>query len=373
MRNVVVISPQKWGEMYVSKHHYAIELSKEDNVYFICPPQIGNKQTTIQSSNHKNLSLINYSVNGLFWNYVKFQLPYLFQLYINQKFRAIKKKINLPINEVWCFDDNLTSELSVWRAEKKLYFTADKSNSQQSIKLSQQTNLLVSVNDCLLENKSKSNVPRLTIGHGLSNNHYNRGLKRINERKYNTEIKKIGYVGNLMLSYLNIQVLTKIITKHIYLEFHFFGAYLLEENNVQDTCDEERISKINLLSKLPNVKLHGVLESSKLVDELFKLDAFLMCYDIKNDPNNGSNSHKILEYLSTGKVIIANTVSDYIDLDLFPMLDSSNTHDLESLFDNVVINFEFYNSKEQQSKRIHYAIQKNYRGNISRIRNHLYH
>ena len=296
MKNIFIISPQKWGKMHVSKHHYSIELSKQNNVYYICPPEIGKQKTLIQRSEYNNLSLIHYSVNRLFWNYVKFHFPQLFQFYIKRKFRLIKKKVNLPIHEVWCFDDNLTTELHEFSAVKNLYFSADKSNSYQSKKLCEKVDLLISVNESLLSNMVNSKVPRLIIGHGLSSIHYDRGLKRYNEDEFKTEIKKIGYIGNLMLSHLNIQILIKIISKHINLEFHFFGAYRLEENNVQDFCDEERKTEINVLSKLPNVKLHGVLNSSKLIDELFEMDAFLMCYDIKNDANKGSNSHKILEW-----------------------------------------------------------------------------
>ena len=38
-QNILIISNEKWGKMWYSKHNYANELSKNNNVYFLNPPQ----------------------------------------------------------------------------------------------------------------------------------------------------------------------------------------------------------------------------------------------------------------------------------------------------------------------------------------------
>ncbi len=45
------------------------------------------------------------------------------------------------------------------------------------------------------------------------------------------------------------------------------------------------------------------------------LDGFFWCYDNDRDPNKGSNSHKIMEYLSTGKVVLSTLISTYTNLE----------------------------------------------------------
>ena len=41
-KTILIISPQGWGDMFISKHHYAIELAKKGNtVYFLNPPGEG--------------------------------------------------------------------------------------------------------------------------------------------------------------------------------------------------------------------------------------------------------------------------------------------------------------------------------------------
>jgi hypothetical protein len=37
-KNILLISPESWGQNHVSKHHYATELSKNNKIYFLNPP-----------------------------------------------------------------------------------------------------------------------------------------------------------------------------------------------------------------------------------------------------------------------------------------------------------------------------------------------
>ncbi len=38
-KTILIISPQEWGKMLLSKHHYALELAKAGNIfYFLNPP-----------------------------------------------------------------------------------------------------------------------------------------------------------------------------------------------------------------------------------------------------------------------------------------------------------------------------------------------
>src|SRR4030081_3223301 len=42
-KTILLISPQGWGPMFLSKHHYAIELAKRGNtIYFLNPPGEGH-------------------------------------------------------------------------------------------------------------------------------------------------------------------------------------------------------------------------------------------------------------------------------------------------------------------------------------------
>jgi hypothetical protein len=47
-KTILVISPNNWGTMHISKHHYAIELARLGNsVYFLNPP---NQEITFRKN-----------------------------------------------------------------------------------------------------------------------------------------------------------------------------------------------------------------------------------------------------------------------------------------------------------------------------------
>ena len=65
-----------------------------------------------------------------------------------------------------------------------------------------------------------------------------------------------------------------------------------------------------------NVFLYGVIKSNLIFKFISDMDLFLICYDIKKDQSKGTNYHKIMEYLSTGKVVVSNNVSAYSEREI---------------------------------------------------------
>jgi len=61
-KTIYVISPERWGTMKVSKHHYAMELAALNcRVFFIEPPDLSNKDITISPcADHPMISLVRY-------------------------------------------------------------------------------------------------------------------------------------------------------------------------------------------------------------------------------------------------------------------------------------------------------------------------
>lgn len=61
-KNILIISPDKWSELYISKHHYARYLSKNNTIWFL--NAIGNykleKKISIQKHNNYNIYIIDY-------------------------------------------------------------------------------------------------------------------------------------------------------------------------------------------------------------------------------------------------------------------------------------------------------------------------
>ena len=93
--------------------------------------------------------------------------------------------------------------------------------------------------------------------------------------------------------------------------FECFGAYEFNNSNLGGSADTETIAFIEDLKHAPNLILHGMVPSEILAKELRRMDAFLICYDVKKDQSKGTNYHKVMEYLAYGRPIASNFVSRY--------------------------------------------------------------
>jgi hypothetical protein len=92
-----------------------------------------------------------------------------------------------------------------------------------------------------------------------------------------------------------------------------------------------------------------------------EMDGFLICYDIDRDQSKGTNYHKILEYISTGKVVISNNVSTYANQgDLVQMPQERNNEFLAKLAGDIVNNIEQYNTDNLKRKRIEFVLEHTY-------------
>ncbi len=96
------------------------------------------------------------------------------------------------------------------------------------------------------------------------------------------------------------------------MQFECWGAYRINDSNIGGGADGEttRLYKQTAGKEKRRVAWIGCLLKNWR-EELNRMDAFLVCYDVEKDQSKGTNYHKIIEYLSTGKVIVSNNVTTY--------------------------------------------------------------
>ena len=89
-KNVLIISPQKWEGMKVSKHHYATALSKHGlDVYFLEPPTSRGKFSTRKED---RLNIISFSI-PFFIKKIKNKLSWLYRVVLHARLRNMLRKI----------------------------------------------------------------------------------------------------------------------------------------------------------------------------------------------------------------------------------------------------------------------------------------
>src|SRR5690606_35211316 len=151
-----------------------------------------------------------------------------------------------------------------------------------------------------------SHTPAMFVNHGVSDEFIRDKIVD----NVNSPVQ-VGLSGNFLRPDIDWRTLEHIIVAHPNVVFNFFGAYNSQDANLSDlsrgNADAGQISVANL----PNTRFHGAVIATELARQLKCMDCFLICYDIDKDQSKGTNYHKVLEYIATGKVTVSNNITTY--------------------------------------------------------------
>lgn len=317
---VLLISPQHWGTMRVTKHHYAIELAKLGHEVFFLEPTEASwtwnaSSFDISDSDAEGVKIMRQKIN-IPYN-VKFHSKSLYDVFIKRHIKTLEKQFG-PFDLVWSFDLTNAMPLRFFSKEsKKIFFAADWPQVSDAVKAAEGASVLVSVAQEILDQyPNKPSTKKLLIDHGVAECFIEAGKQAF--VKTDTQIR-IGMSGNFLRPDIDRPVLLEIIKTHSDLLFECFGAYEFKNSNLGGSGDVETTAFIAALQQAPNVILHGMVKPEVLAKELRRMDAFLICYDVEKDQSKGTNYHKVMEYLAYGRPIVSNYVSAYLDNPLVMM------------------------------------------------------
>ena len=367
-KTILLISPQSWGDMYISKHHYAIELSMMGNrVYFLNPPDencLDEIEIRQINPNFPLLFGIEHRIN--FPYKLKFHAISVFHFLMKSHVKKILKKINNHIDIVWSFDlGNLYPFKLFPKVNLKLFHPVDEPLNNTALNAAKGSDIIFSVTNEILKKYNALSIPSYFINHGLSNSFtiVDPIIKNV------SSCIQVGISGNLTRKDIDRNILLKIIRSNPDINFNFWGNYSLTNSNLMAASDNETEEFLKALKVESNVHLHGVVHPVKLSQDFKNIDVFLICYDNIKDQSKGTNYHKVLEMLSSGKVIISNNISTYEGKDnLIEMVTEKQSNiRLPELFQKVINNLIKYNSYELQKERIKFAHDNTYKKQIERI------
>jgi glycosyltransferase involved in cell wall biosynthesis len=375
-KTIVILSTEPWGRMLLSKMHYAIELAELGNdVFFVNPPRDTGASglaiiaavkpapgvTVIDTTPVAQALFLRHKLFGLYRHWVTGRYA-----------KAIRRLVAKPIDEVWCFDPHTYVDLSAFGAKRAVLLIYDFYTGRHVFRAAETADTIVSVSSVILDHYKETTPPKLLMQHGLGKHFAVLAEERLHRQQFplqQGQKMKIGYTGNLLRVGMDTQLGRTIIGGHPEIEFHFWGPHSRDGNNVSSgEAPADLLEFIEFLKNQPNVRLHGVKEQSALAAALAEMDAFLFLYSAAKDLNGASNSHKLLEYLSTGKPVISTYVSNYAGTNLLEMGPRTEEHRLPSLFKEVTDNMGVYNSPERQQQRIRFALDNTYRRQVVRIR-----
>lgn len=367
-RTILLISPQPWNHLQISKHFYAIELARRGNVVFYLEPPNRSSRRGIsveRVSDNPGISIVRYRLG--FPMLLRFHARPLYDWLMRRRIRKILKVIRRPIDIVWSFEFNLFSDLRDFGAPLAVFHPVDPLSASHQVSVARSASAVFSVSEDILANFRDIKVPAWFINHGLSRPFAEIARCSLGLTATADGVVRVGYAGNLIRPPLNRAVLGQMILEHPTVEFHFWGPSAVPRSLSPKVADE--ISRfISLLERSPNVRIHGSIPAEDLARQLQQMDCLVLSYSLDLRESDRSNSHKILEYLSTGKVVVSSRLSTYVShSELLRMPENGDDARLPGLLRDTLERLEEFNAVNRQDERRLFALDNTYAKQLDRI------
>ncbi len=367
-KTILIISPDKWNNLRLSKHNYAEELAEMgNNVFYLLPPETRqSRKPIIQRKLSNNLQLVEFNT------FVKGErfIPSTILNFI-RKYQAteLKKLLGGSIDIVWSFYGAQFFDLSVFGKSFKIFHPVDKIIDPAFFKTAKNANIVLSVAQNILDDLKPFNKNLHVINHGI-NHAYEDEAKQIPVPYQRSSVVKIGYVGNLIRPDIDHAIFLKMIHENPSIEFHLWGSYENKHIQWNQESDQQVLKFVEALKSSPNVFLKGLVHPEDVRMQTREMDLFLCCYDAAKEMNQCSNNHKLMEYFSNGKIVVSHFVQTYAEKRyLLEMCSDHSNMPLPELLSKVVKELEFWNSQEKQLMRKTFALDNTYQKQIKRIEN----
>jgi glycosyltransferase involved in cell wall biosynthesis len=358
-QTIIVLSSEPWGNNFLSKHHYAINLAKlGNNVFYINPPSNGKQIKDIS----KNLKVVDYgALRGIN------RLPLFLKRYFQK--REARKILRLidqkQVDIVWSFDPFRFQDLAVFNPKWKIYHPVDV--HETSLEAEMNVDVIFSVADKILDRFTDNYLPKYFIDHGLASHFLNYSLNEVEGKiPFINEGLVVGYVGNIASDFIDRKILLELIDQNPDVNFCLVGP--TGKSNLSTNANAQWF--VDKLSTYKNVVMTGSVPSADLPKYIHQMDVCLNCYNTVGFRNFSYNTHKTMEYLSQGKIVISSFLDQYKERpDLVTMCESND--DLTKVFSDVKNNIDQYRSRQQIETRIAFAVSNLYSKQIEKIEDHL--
>lgn len=353
-KNILIISPEPWTHIFVSKHHYAIHLAHRGNqVFFLNPPSGKNE---LLDSGIDGLTVLDYKG---FLSGMRFLPKIIRKALTRQKWEQIQKLASVQFDVIWSFDNSVFYDFDALpKSVLKISHIVDLNQDFMTAVAAKTADICFGVTSELVKRATLYNANSFFINHGYNNSSAETDLS-ISLPGVN-QIKAM-YVGNLAMQYLDWDLLYNAAINHPEIDFVFIGP-----NGDNCSLDANRThSSKKLLKELSNAYFLPKIESHEIPSYLKLGDLHLISYQEKYLLDQ-SNSHKLLEYLGSGIPIVATFTAEYSDKKHLLYMSHSNS-DWLSVFEYVSSNMSECSSQLLVSMRKEFAMQNTYNKQIDRI------
>ena len=345
-KNILLISTEPWKHIFVSKHHYASYLAKRGNkVFFLNPP---SKIFSVSETEFKNVFSVDYQG---FPPGLRFYPRLIQRYFIRETFQKLEVACDIIFEIVWSFDNSVFYDfLALPQEVIKISHIVDWNQNFQLSKAAITADICFCTSE-YIKNKLIQFNPRVhKINHGFNDSSSEKDVQLPGKNKI-----KGFYAGNLDIAYLDWELFEKMIFRFQDVDFIFAGSWTSEAR------------KQKLIS-LDNFFYLGQLSPQDLPNYYKKADVLLVCYRSNEYLEQLANPHKMMEYLGSGKMILATWTEEYSRLcerGLILMCKSNDEY-LKN-FCKIIKSVEYWNATGLKQRRIEIAKENTYQKQIDKI------
>lgn len=346
-KNILIISPEPWTHLYVSKHHYAIQLSFENKVFFLNPP--GKSQAVVcEETSFNNLFSVSY---GKFVAGLRFLPGFLQRFFMSKVFNRVQKACSVEFDIIWSFDNSVFFDFrSFPEPILKICHIVDMNQDFEFEKLAGTADICLGVSSLIVEKLRKFNKNSHFMNHGWA-------LDDVEGKKIEMPGRdrlKVGYAGNMDIPYIDLMNLKSIAEENGNIDLLIAGPWKNEQ------------AKNDLLT-VENAYFLGRLSKGELKFFYSRVDILVICYYQNKYPEQLTNSHKMMEYLGSGKMIVATWTDEYSKLDQKLILMARDKGEFQVKIKEAIKNIGKWNRDQLSNERIAVAKDNRYARQIERI------
>jgi len=334
-KRIILFSPEPWAGLHMSKHHLSQALAERGNaVVFVDPPAPAN--IGIRSAQHDGVTVVQYR----HWLRGVNRLPRAVnQWYYRRLIQRIAAHTGGPFDIIWCFD---TSRMQ-WFPEGvgfKLLSLADYDILYVGQGLIPTADIIFTTGQMVADTVARKTRARtINIGHALDER-WMSGIDVLGARP-SRKPHNVVFAGQLATRYNDWGGFAAITGRHPELRFTFIGPY--------DPAFPDPAFQALFIRE--NVTFTGLMTKDELVPTLRGADLLLFGFRTPLYSKERANPHKVLEYLSTGNVIVGSYTLEYKDRpDLFCMAPEGG--DLSVAFDHALEQFADLDRPAARAARI---------------------
>jgi hypothetical protein len=347
-RRILLISPQPWDHLPISKHHYAMCLGRESEVFFLSPPDLSLAQGKIERRATGAAGVEEVRWHPRVSRLMRFHAPRIYRRMIALEASRLVRRLGGEIDIVWCFDFNTFPDLRAFGARHAIFHPVDPLSGKRQAQIAATADLVLAVSPQILESVTREapETPAAVIPHGIGPDFMALALL---EPPNGPPLGECGYFGNLDRPMIDIGLLAETVRSSPKTTFHFWGPA------------SPQGAAARVLGQLANAQLHGPVPKDELARQAARMDAFLLAYREHPTESDLSNAHKILEYFAIGRVVISTFMSCHDGSEeLLVRTPHGNPDAFPALVRSVLSDLSTHNSAERMKKRKALAAKHGY-------------